>query len=153
MTIATYQIGDFLRDPQRPPEWAQLTRLAGDRAAILFEELRRRASAIDGLVEELIYQGPDVGWTPHYRCAATSLFSVLIRPGVLEAVVTLDCRKRERALASNRIARRIKQQIRNAPVENELTRLRVPLAKVEDIRAFASLAVLKSQESHSAKHP
>jgi len=153
MTIATYQIGDFLRDPRRQPDWAQLTRLAGDRSAILFEELRQRVSVIDGLVEELIYQGSDVGWTPHYRCAATSLFSVLIRPGVLEAVIRLDRRERERALESTRVAHRIKQQIRSAPVENEVTHLHVPLAKVEDLRAFASLAVLKSQVGPPAKHP
>jgi hypothetical protein len=153
MTIATHQIGDFLKDPKRRPDWAQLTRLAGDRASILFEELRRRVSVIDGLIEELVYQGPELGWTPHYRCGEASLFSVIIRPGVLEAVVTLDGREREGALESPRIARGIKQRIRSAPIRAEAIHLRVPLAKVEDVRAFASLVLRKTQKSKSANCP
>ncbi|HEV2492248.1 MAG TPA: hypothetical protein VG204_04160 [Terriglobia bacterium] len=152
MTIATCQIGDFLKDPTRQPDWAQLTRLGGDRAAILFEELRRRVSVIDGLVEELVYQGPELGWTPHYRCGETGLFIVLIRPGALEAVAMLDRPQRERALGSSRVAHRMKQRIESAPLEGEEAHLRVPLARVEDVRAFASLMLLKSQKSKSASH-
>jgi hypothetical protein len=150
MTIATHQIGDFLKDPACRPDWAQLTRLAGDRAAILFEELRRRVGVIDGLIEELVYEGPELGWTPHYRCGEASLLSAIIRPGVLAAVATLDRRQRERALGSSRIARGIKQRIRSAPVEGEATHLRVPLSNLEDVRAFASLALLKSKPANLA---
>ncbi|HKS94936.1 MAG TPA: hypothetical protein VJV74_02260 [Terriglobia bacterium] len=147
MTIATHQIGDFLKDPKRQPDWAQLTRLGGDRVALLFEELRRRVSVIDGLVEELIYQGPEPGWTPRYRCGETSLFSVIVRPGTLEAVATLDRHERQRALGSTRVTRKMKQRIRDAPVEAEPANLKMPLAKLEDIRAFARLMVLKSQKT------
>ena len=50
---------DQLRDAAHKPDWARFTRLAGDHAAILFEDLRRRVSRIDGLREELFYHAPE----------------------------------------------------------------------------------------------
>jgi hypothetical protein len=36
-------------------QWAQLTRLAGERAALIIEDLRRRVDATEGLIEELYH--------------------------------------------------------------------------------------------------
>jgi hypothetical protein len=156
MTIATVQLGDFLKDQTRKPDWAQLTRLAGDRVAILFEELRRRVGAIDGLVEELFYYGPQEasgtdqvnwGWAPRYRVGETTLFSVTIRPADLEAGITLDGVLRERLLESQRVARGIKEAIRGAPVDGDTTRLRVRLSRLAEVRALASVVLMKSKSA------
>lgn len=156
MTIATVQRGDFLKDQTRKPDWAQLTRLAGDRAAILFEELRRRVGAIDGLVEDLFYYGPEKasgteqvywGWAPRYRVGETTLFSVAIRPAVLEAAVTLNGALRERLLESRKVARGIKEAIRGAPVGGDTTRLRVRPSSLAEVRAVASVVLMKSKSA------
>ncbi len=151
MTIATHQIGDFLKDPARKPDWAQLTRLAGDHAAILFEELRRRIGMIDGLVEELVYEGPDLGWRPRYRLGEATLFSVTIRPGVLEVALPLDAALRERVLKSPRVARFIKQVIESGQAEGDAMGLAMRLATLAQVRAFARVVLLKSRSADLAR--
>ena len=139
MGIPTHQVGDFLRDPNRQPDWAQLTRLGGDRAALLFEEFRRALSAIDGLVEELFYDGRERGWTPRYRVGGRVLASVAIRPGVLEASVSLDRPLAHRLLASARTAKSLKEAIRGAPVSDGEIHLRVRLSTTAEVRALARI--------------
>src|SRR5579863_1397157 len=145
MGIPTYQVGAFLRDPARRPDWAQLTRLAGDRAAIRFEALRRAISGIDGLVEELCYDGPDRGWVPRYRVGAIVLASVRISPGALEAAIELDGALRERVLESPRIAGSIKQAILAAPVAGGAIQLRLRLSSLAQVRALARVMLEKSK--------
>ena len=144
---------DQLRDAAHKPDWARFTRLAGDRAAILFEDLRRRVSRIDGLREELFYDAPeraehngaDWGWAPCYCIGPATLFSVFIRPGTLEGVMTLESPLRERLLGSARIAARIKEVIRSAPSATDVVTLRLPLRNSSDVRSFANLVILKSK--------
>ena len=147
MGIPTHQVGDFLRDPNRQPDWAQLTRLGGDRAALLFEEFRRGLAAIDGLVEELFYDGSERGWTPRYRVGVRVLASVAIRPGALEAAVELERALAERLLASARTAKSLKEAIRLAPVSGGAIRLRVRLSTAAEVRALARVVRMKSKSA------
>ncbi len=147
---------DQLRDAAHKPDWARFTRLAGDHAAILFEDLRRRVSRIDGLREELFYHAPegertdprsrtDWGWAPRYCIGQATLFGVFIRPGALEGVMTLESPLCERLLGSARIAARVKEAIRCASSGAGVVTLRLPLRNVSDVRSFANLVILKSK--------
>lgn len=144
MGIPTYQTGDFLRDPNRQPDWAQLTRLGGDRAAVLFEKLRRELGGIDGLVEELFYDGTEPGWTPRYRVGARLLATVAIRPGRLEASVTLESALADRLLRSARTAKNLREAIRRAPVEGAGILVRVRVATSGEVRALARIVRAKA---------
>lgn len=132
------------RDPKQKPEWAQLTRLAGDRAAILFEDLRRRLSKIDGLREELFYHGPEWGWGPRYKAGERILFTARILAGTLQTSLNLEGPLRERVLASSRVASGMKEMIRRAPLSQGKTAVRLCLARRSDVRSFANLVSLKS---------
>lgn len=126
-------------------QWAQLTRLAGDRAAILFEELRKRVGTIPGLVEELRYDGVEKRWTPHYRLGEEALFAAPILPAALEATTTLDAFEREKLLGSRRIGLAMKQSIARAPTVGGSVHMRVRLNSQATVRAFAALIVMKSK--------
>ncbi len=133
------------RDPEAKPEWAQLTRLAGDRAAILFEDLRGRLSKIEGLQEELYYGGAGCGWVPRYCRRDKILCMVRILPGLLEAEVELERPLCENLLASPRVAAGIKKAMRSASLDESSACVRVQLADQATARAFASLVLLKSK--------
>jgi hypothetical protein len=126
-------------DPERPPQWAQLSRLAGDRAAIRFEDLRDQISNIEGLVEELHWLGPELGWAPRYRVGNNSLFVVSILPGRIEASLELDPGGCERALASRRVPAVLKATIRAAAEVSSPAKVRLKLTNRASVRAFASL--------------
>lgn len=82
--------GEFrnrFRDPGAKPQWAELTRWAGDHASILFQDLRRRMSVIDGLQEALHFAGTEIGWVPRYRVGDVVLLDVHLSPGVLESTI------------------------------------------------------------------
>jgi len=132
------------RDPHAKPRWAELTRLAGDRAAILFEDLRRRLAGIDGLQEELFYAGPDDGWLPRYKAGEQVLFSAHILPGALEASIELEAPLRDRALASPRVAAGIKEALRRAALAPE-GNVRLRLSSASLVRSFARLVLMKSR--------
>jgi len=147
---------DQLRDTAHKPDWARFTRLAGDHAAILFEDLRRRVSRIDGLREELFYHAPegertdprsrtDWGWAPRYCIGQATLFGVFIRPGALEGVMTLESPLCERLLGSARIAARIRDAIHSSSSGADVVTLRLPLRNSSDVRSFANLVILKSK--------
>ena len=125
------------RDPARCPQWAELTRLAGDRAAILFEYLRAQVGSIDGLIEDLHYAGPEGGWTPRYRLGGTTLFIAHVLPGVLEASLELDAAACQKLLASPGTGAALKAAIRQAYRDGEPATVRMPLSTHADIRAFA----------------
>ena len=133
------------RDADHKPDWAQLTRLAGDRAAILFEELREWIGAVDGLVEELHYHGPEQGWLPRYRVGNQILFSAHVLPGLLEATLEVRTALRQKVLASRRIAAGIKERVRSVPTDDDHASIRVPLSSRAEVRAFVTLLVMKSQ--------
>ena len=127
------------------PHWAELIRLAGDRAAILFQELRRHLRRIDGLQEELHYFGPERGWAPRYRVGEGILFTARILPGRLEATVSLEGPLKETLLASPRIAARLKDAIRSTGSSGSGTELRVWLSNRAVVRSFAQLVVFKNK--------
>ena len=77
-------------DPKVRPDWAQLTRLGGDRVAILFEELRRRFGAIDGLIEDLHFASQEDGWVPRYSLDGVAVARVYVGSGSLEATAVLS---------------------------------------------------------------
>jgi hypothetical protein len=126
-------------DRARPPQWAQLTRMAGDRAAILFEDLRSQVADIAGLIEELHYLGPELGWAPRYRVGDDPLFVACIMPGLLEANLALNRAARERVLVSRRVAILMKTAVKAAAESGGLARVRVELGSKRAVRAFARL--------------
>lgn len=133
------------REPERKPDWAQLTRLAGDRVAILFEDLRGRIGNIAGLEEELHYSGSDWGWTPRYRLGDESLFVAHLRPGFLEATIELQRPLREKVLASSRVTTKVKAAIGDAPEKGGSILARFRLSSRADVSSFANLVRLKSK--------
>ncbi len=145
MQTAAVQPQNPFQGPHAKPDWAQLTRLAGDRATILFEDLRRRVSKITGLQEELHYYGPGWGWAPRYHVGERTLLTVHVLPGRLEATVALEGPLRERLLTSPRVAAGIKEAIRHASIDNGTVHVRVRLSSRSDIRSLASLVLMKSK--------
>jgi hypothetical protein len=139
-------------DPPNPvtaghtnPQWAQLTRLAGDRAAILFEDLRRRVGAIEGLIEELHYDGVAERWTPRYRLGEEVLFTADILPAVLEATLTLDAGERLSLLRSRRLSSAMRQLIQQTPMVEGPVSVRVRLNSRAAVGAFSTLVAMKSK--------
>ena len=128
-------------------QWAQLTRLAGDRAAILFEDLRRRVGNIAGLVEELHYDGVAQCWTPRYRLGEEVLFTAHILPAALEATLTLAAGERISLLGLRRLSSTMKQLIRQAPLVGGQVSVRVRLNSRVAVRAFASLVVTRCRHT------
>jgi hypothetical protein len=126
-------------------QWAQLTRLAGDRAAILFEDLRTRVSVIAGLVEELHYDGVAERWTPRYRVGEEVLFTAHILPAALEAALTLDPGERLSLLGSRRLSSTIKHLIQQTPVVEGQVSVRVRLNSRAAVGAFSTLVAMKSK--------
>ena len=133
----TPRVENPFRNPSRRPEWAQLTRLAGDRAAILFEQLRTAVGSIEGLVEELHFAGPEVGWIPRYRLGETTLFAAHISPGLLEASIELDESVCEKLLASPKTGAEFKAAIRSAITEGGTATVYVSLPTFTAVRSFA----------------
>ena len=134
-----------LSNPQPKPDWAELTRLAGDRAAILFEELRRRLGRIEGLREELHYEGAEKGWAPRYLLDGAPLCVVRILPAAVEGTIPLDQERREQVLASKKISARLKAQVRGCPIQDGVGRVTVPLYDRATVAAFANLVVTKAR--------
>ena len=133
------------RDPATKPEWAQLIRLAGDHAAIRFQDLRRRISKIEGLVEELCYGGAEWGWTPRYRVGEKVLFTAHVLPGALEATIELDAPLAEKVLRDSKVADKIKQVIRGTLESTSGAWHRVRLSNSAAIRSFAEVVRKKSK--------
>ncbi len=129
------------------PQWAQLSRLAGDRAAILFEELRKRVGAIPGLVEELRYDEVEKRWTPHYLLGAEVLFTAHILPAALEAMTALSASQRDRLLRSRKIGLAMRQIIEKAPMVGGSVPVRVRLNNQAAVGAFAAVITAKSRLS------
>ena len=129
------------RNPNAKPTWAQLTRLAGDRVAILFEELRSLMGRVDGLIEELHYTGPEAGWAPSYRVGEEKLFWVSILPGSLVGHMEIDQSLLRKTLAS-RVGVPLKKALHEAqPLAEERSLFHLELTSAKLVRAFARLAV------------
>lgn len=127
------------------PQWAELTRRAGDRAAILFEDLRRRLGAIEGLIEELYYDDVKECWMPRYRLGERLLFTAHILPATLEANLTLDAAQRDRLLSSRKLGSAMKQLIQQAQMVEGRVTVYVRLNNRAVVRAFSTLIAMKSK--------
>ncbi len=127
------------------PHWAELIRRAGDRAAILFGELRQRISRIDGLEEDLHDYGDERGWAPRYRVGEQTLFIAHLLPGRLEARIELNASLKQSLLNSPRISAGLKETIRNAAGRDNAATLRLWISNRADARAFAQLIVVKAK--------
>jgi hypothetical protein len=132
------------RGPARGPGWAELTRLAGDRGAILLMDLRRRISSIHTLQEEVVYN-PERGWDCVYRAGNRTLFTLHVGPALLEATMGLEGALRERLLRSSRVGRALQRTLRELPLENGTVSLRVRLSNANLVRSFARLAAIKAR--------
>jgi hypothetical protein len=144
MSVATRIPSNPFRDPDVKPSWAQLSRLAGDRAAIRFEELRSRVGVIAGLREELHYFGGDWGWAPRYLVGDVVLFAVRILPGDLEGALEMDGPLREKVLKS-RIGGGIGDAVRRVPTGNTAGSVKLLLSTMPAVRSFARVVVMKSK--------
>ena len=140
-------------NPDCPPQWAQLTRVAGDRAAIRFEDLRSHVADIEGLIEELHYLGPELGWAPRYRVGDDCLFVAHIAPGLLEASLELNSAARERVLDSRRVPTSIKKAVQAAVTSGGCTHVRVKLGNKASVREFANLMRFLSKNFGCQYHP
>ena len=140
-TLPEVRLNPF-NDPATKPQWAQLTRLGGDRVAILFEDLRRQIAKIDGIIESLSYSGSEEGWVAEYRADGTTLFTARIFPGVLEVTMVFDGSGFEQLISSEKLGARMKDALRNA--ENSGF-IRLDLNHSSAVRSFANLIVIKSK--------
>lgn len=129
------------RDPARKPQWAELTRLAGDRAAILFEDLRRRVGGLNGLIEERHFG--ELGWGPRYRIGEITLFSAVVLPARIEASIDLGSSLAERLLRSTRTSKEIKRVLASAEKNAGSLQIRLPLTSAGSVCSLARLVLAK----------
>ena len=149
MASTATQISPFqnpFRNAKVKPDWAQLTRLGGDRVAILFEELRTSISRIQGLIEELHFCGPVEGWLPRYRVDNRILLKVQILPGNLNAMVELDEQHLNKFLNSAKVAGKVKKWLGTASIREGIALLRVRLSSRTDICSLGSFLIRISKE-------
>jgi hypothetical protein len=134
------------RNAKAKPDWAQLTRLGGDRVAILFEELRTSISRIPGLIEELHFYGAEEGWLPRYRMDDRILLKVQILPGNLSAIIELDQQALNKLLNSAKVAGKVKAWLGTASIREGIALLRVRLSIRTDICSLGNFLVRISRE-------
>ena len=145
-SLAGSQTQNPFRNERAMPDWAQFTRLGGDRVAILFEELRTRISSISGLIEELHYCGPEEGWLPRYRVDGRVLLKVQIWPGELSATIELKELTFKKILNSPKLAGKVKSWLGTAPIREGIAFLHMRLSNRSDISSLGSLVVRISRE-------
>ncbi len=133
------------RDPSLAPDWAQLTRLGGDRVALLFEDLRARLGKIGGIQEELRYHGPEWGWGPHYRLGGASLCAVRALPGRLEAVIEVEPASLPKLLGSPSLGAGVRSIVAQLFASGSPWQAPIVLSNRTTVRDFARLVVLKSK--------
>ncbi len=133
------------RDPHVKPDWAQFSRLAGDRAAILFEELRAAIGDIEGLREDVCFVSQDVGWAPRYRLGEKALFVVRVLPGFLEPIMELERGEREALLAARGISRALLDVLQRPEEQHGGTVLHGLLENRSQVRNWARLVKARSR--------
>lgn len=143
MTSYTESPLNIVRGPARKPGWAQLTRLGGDRVAILFGELRKSVGKIDGMVERLYYAAAEARWVVQYKVGSVPLFTVRIVPGLLEACMPLSLSECEILLATRSLSETIRSAIRSSASEARLKLVCLPLTDRRKVRSFANLVRAK----------
>ncbi|MEE8177922.1 MAG: DUF3788 family protein, partial [Acidobacteriota bacterium] len=106
---------NLYRAKNRKPTWAEVIRMAGDRTAILFDELRRQLGEMGDVSEELRFQGSREGWTPLYRLGGATLCVVHLAPARMEASVPMGRKAVRDLLSSPGVSASLKAAIRKAP--------------------------------------
>lgn len=141
------------RDAGTQPDWAQFTRLGGDRVTILFEDLRGRLGAIEELSEDMHYAGPEEGWRARYRLGDALLFTARIFPGVLEATLWVSARERNRLLQRQSGGAALGKALSEAQGEGDLWAARLVLKNSSGVRSFARWVVHLSKMKAGERSP
>ena len=127
------------RGPARAPEWAALTRLGGDRVAVLLKMLRTEAGKVAGLKEEISSDNPAAVWTISYSIAKEPLFTLTVRPGSLEWLMPAD--SSHHGLPAPAVT---PTQPLPAPLDvPDLTRVQIATAR--DVRSLMKLVTKRSR--------
>ena len=134
-----------IRGPARTPGWAQLIRVGGDAVAILYGELRKSISGIDGVVERLHYSETEQRWIVGYQVRSKELFTVRISPGRLEASMPLNRSEVEGLLRNYNLSGAVRDALRAGAVEPRERRIQFILADRQRVRSFANLARAKNR--------
>ena len=113
--------------------------MAGDRTAILFDELRNRLGELGDVSEELRFQGSGEGWTPHYRLGRATLCVIHLAPATMEASVPMSRKAARNLLSSVVISATLKAAIRKAPYRGNRKEPRVALANRRAINSLVRL--------------
>ncbi|HUZ47461.1 MAG TPA: hypothetical protein VMW54_12570 [Terriglobia bacterium] len=129
-------------DPSVKPQWAQLSRLGGDRVTILFKELRASLGKIDGIVERLHFSGIKDGWVVRYSVGPCELFTARISPGLLEVKLPADFVGAGKPFKLPQPSAALKSAIPKVQ-SGEPTRIR--LTNRARVRSFSNLAVARGR--------
>jgi hypothetical protein len=141
------------RDPGTQPDWAEFTRLGGDRVTILFEDLRKRIGAIEGLSEDMHYACPEEGWRARYCLGDTLLFTARIFPGVLEVTLWVNAGERNRLLQRQSGGAALGKALSEAQGERDLLAARLELKNSSGVRSFARWVVHLSKMKAGERSP
>ncbi len=128
--------------PKLKPTWARLTRLGGDRVSILLDDFRKRISIIEGLTEELLWDGADKGWAATYSVGGKQLLEAHVLAGSLEVVLRLSTAERDRLLAATRLAAPWKRALAGARDQVSEFVFRISVKSPAQVRSLARLAAL-----------
>ncbi len=135
---------NLYRSRSRKPEWSELMRMAGDRAAILCYDLRSRVGEWEDVREELHYFGPAWGWAPRYRVGGTTLCIIHLLPGKIEVTLPIGKAAETRLLASRRLSAGLKRAIRmTPPAHRNEKNVRLPLRSAAAVDAVARVLDLQ----------
>ena len=135
------------RDPAAKPTRAQFIRLGGDSVSIRLQELRRRLGAINGVVEEIHYTGEDTGWATRYRVDESTLCTVRVLPGELEARFDADPGVAAKILHAKSVGAEVKKGVQAALDCDPPGRVLVRLGNATAVRSFGNAILIKSKSS------
>ncbi len=134
---------NLYRGRNRKPEWSQLVRMAGDRAAILCNELRGHLGKLGDVREEIRYYGSELGWMPRYQFGRTTLCRVHMLPGRAEVSVPMDRAAQKNFLSVEKLPVSLRTAIRKVRFPEKIAYLRIPLKSPSTARSVARLLRLK----------
>lgn len=129
-------------DPSTKPQWAQLSRLGGDRVAILFKELRASLGKIGGITERLHFAGIEEGWVVRYGVGGAELFTARISPGKLEVKLPWESASAERPFRMPQPSAALRRSIQ---ISQDSNSARICLKNRAAVRSFSSLVLARSK--------
>jgi len=129
-------------DPSTKPQWGQLSRLGGDRVAILFKELRTSLGKIEGIIERLYFSGVEDGWVVRYCIGNTELFTARISPGSLEVKLPSDFAGPEKPFKIPQLSAALKGAVQNSPSGNST---RICVRNRAMVHSFSNFVAARSK--------